>query len=178
MLGRGYCRCTAEGAGIGWRPRWGRDDAVNHLCDPILIGKAKPDESQLEGEETFVPMSSEERRKLTLQLSDKLLKHFHANPELADGPQTNKLLELASKIDEREEIDTKPKEVDQLTSEELRGRIVSSISKLPPPDFIEHLQQGYKHLVDVYIPAHRQKAAANDCEAMMRYVRKVIDSAP
>ena len=170
LLDREYCRCTAEEVGMEWQPRWGRDDAANHLCDPILIGKAKPDESQ------FEPIEQPDELMDDLELARTL---YRSNPAdfIARHPSVaNKLLELGQR--EKEILPKAEVSIEQMSTGELRNRLIASIREMPPPDFIEHLQQGYKHLVDVYIPAHRQKAAANDCEAMMRYVRKVIDSAP
>ena len=78
---------------------WTLDDFTNGECSIDDIGTDKYNNEQ----RTFVMLSKADRRRLTQELSDKLLILAHEDPQrfMEDaGPQINKFLDMASKLDD------------------------------------------------------------------------------
>jgi len=97
---------------------WTQSDFENGLIsDAALIGKpltglppieqptGTPQSAPPVEQETFTALSREDRKRLTQELSDKLLILAHSNPAAfmdGAGPQINKFLDAAQKLAEEE----------------------------------------------------------------------------
>ena len=91
-----------------FRQGWCELDQIGQPVFPNTVGQpiSNTDQPAPVTAEPFEPLTRGQRKILTQELSDKLLQLFHANPEAAldgNGAQLNKFIELASKLDERDE---------------------------------------------------------------------------
>jgi hypothetical protein len=90
---------------------WTTEDALKGLCELEDVGDPRPIERPAEmlpaasqqGATPFVALTKPERKRLTQELADKLLILAHENPAAfldGAGPQLNKFLDAASRLDE------------------------------------------------------------------------------
>jgi hypothetical protein len=91
--------CHELEIGSPWSDRWTKTDAFYGRCTASDIGTPKqPAPEPDQQSEPFAPMTTEQRRQMSVALVDKLLKQAHDNPAamMEDGSaQLNKLIDLA-----------------------------------------------------------------------------------
>ena len=125
--------CLASEIDTPWQSRWSNSDLSRGLCDGEEVGKAKPATGETVVEQTFVSLSREDRKRLTQELSDKLLILAHSNPaQFMDGagPQINKFLDAAQKLAEEEKqlVITDDTDLSRIATSDLRRYLFKQLS--------------------------------------------------
>lgn len=101
-------RCRQNEIGMPWEDRFSVEDYLNDMCTSEQVGKSKDqppadqDQQSPGAPAPFKPLSKADRRRLLVEMSDKLLIAAHNDPLafMGDaGPQINKFIDLASKLD-------------------------------------------------------------------------------
>ena len=89
---------------------WTYDDVKNGLCDPEDVGDERPIERPPQQPEDrpppLPPLTRQQRKAKLVAIADSILELVHQNPAAAlgdSGSTVNKLLDLASRLDEDSE---------------------------------------------------------------------------
>ena len=128
-------RCSKHEIGMPWEDRWSIDDYISGDCSEAQVGRSKvePEPEPEPPEPPFKLLSKAERRRYVLELADKLLLMAHANPEAflnGNGPQINKFLDAASKLDEKEDDKSIP--AAQMSTAQLLAKLRPALEGMPP----------------------------------------------
>ena len=131
---------------------WTTTDALNGLCEMEDVGDVRETERIASPTPApgpmFQPMTRAERKIKLQQVADGIIHYAAAHPEAMlddNGAQVNKLLDLFSKMDDREE--EKAPSLDKLTATDLTRMKLSDLMMILVSIVMEH------------VPADRQEAA-------------------
>jgi len=156
--------------------RWTRSDYDKGLCTLDQIGKGFFEMEEIGGNSTpkqescseqseqsgqsespgsFVALTKPERKRLTQELSDKLLIMAHENPgAFMDnaGPQINKFLDAASRLegDEENGLPYTSAQIAKMTHADLKTAIIRSLSDTPLEQRIQAIHAG--QVIEALLP--------------------------
>ena len=134
-------RCGENEIGQPWEERWSIYDVIDGLIDPNLAGKPKcqPTPAPVA---PVQPMTRAERKVKLQSVVDKIIHYADAHPEAMlddNGAQINKLMDLFSKMDEREE--EKAPSLDKLSAVDLQKMKLSDLMMLLTTVVMEHVPE-------------------------------------
>jgi len=134
--------CSPAEIGTPWQARWSPSDVELGLCADGDVGKAKPPGAvgppDAEQPAPFVALTKPERKRLTQELSDKLLIMAHENPAAfmdSAGPQINKFLDAASRLDETpaDNLPFTKEQLQAMNAADLNRYIIKRSLEMKPP---------------------------------------------
>lgn len=99
--------CVATEIDTPWQARWSKTDLASGLCETPMVGQSKqPTGEQPEDRPPPLPLTRQQRKAKLQAIADSILELVHQNPSAAlgdSGSTVNKLLDLASRLDEDSE---------------------------------------------------------------------------